>query len=31
MQNNEVQEPFAEADGERLRTHAVSLLISALI
>lgn len=27
MQDNQVQEPVLEADGERLRTHAVSVCI----
>lgn len=25
MQNNQIQEPFAQADGERVWTHAVSI------
>lgn len=25
MQNNQIQEPVSEADGERVRTHAVSI------
>lgn len=25
MQDNKIQEPVAEADGERLRTHTVSI------
>lgn len=27
MQNDQIQEPVAEADGERLRPHAVSIYI----
>lgn len=27
MQNNQIQEPVVEADGERLRPHAVSIYI----
>lgn len=30
MQNNQIQEPVAETDGERLRPHAVSIYISQL-